>query len=182
MSIGLKRGSVRLEPHDPAWDISARETIGALREILGADAADIQHVGSTAIQGIFAKPIVDIAVGMKNPQAIRAHDEVLAARGIRYRKEEFGDQLLYVMGTDAARTHFIHVVPWNGEAWHNYIAFRDYLNAHPEDARLYSGLKQSLAEVYPEDREAYLAGKSETIARILADARKWAGTNTDRQE
>ena len=182
MSIGLKRGSVRLEAHDPAWDSSAREIIGALREILGADAADIQHVGSTAIPTIYAKPIVDIAVGMRNLHSIREHDEALAAQGIRYRKEEFGGQLVYVMGTDTVRTHFIHVVPWNGEAWHNYIAFRDYLNAHPKDAQMYSRLKQSLAEVHPEDREAYLAGKSETIARILADARKWAGSNTDQQE
>jgi len=182
MSIGLKRGSVRLEAHDPAWEASAKVFIGTLREILGSKATDIQHVGSTAIPEIVAKPIVDIAVGMRELNSIREHDGELASRGIYYRKEEYGGQLLYVMGTDTSRTHFIHVVPWGGEAWLDYVAFRDYLNAYPREAQLYSALKQALAAKYPEDREAYIAGKSETIARILADARKWAGSNTDRQE
>ena len=180
MSIGLKRGAVRLEPHDPAWDASARAVIGILKSVLGNDAADVQHVGSTAIPSIVAKPIVDIAVGVRAPGDMRRHDGVLAERGIVYRKEEYGGQLLYVMGTDANRTHFIHVVPWQGEAWRNYVAFRDYLNAHPDRALAYSSLKQALAARYPEDREAYLSGKEELIASLLAEAREWAGDNTER--
>lgn len=179
MSIGLKRGSVRLEPHDPAWDESARAVIAVLREVLGGDAVDIRHVGSTSIPAIVAKPIVDIAVGVRAFGDMRRHDAALAARGILFRKEEFGDQLLYVMGTDEARSHFIHVVLWQGEAWRNYNAFRDYCNAHPAEAQAYSALKQSLAERYPEDRDAYLSGKSDMIARLLAKARGWADGNAD---
>lgn len=175
MSIGLKRGAVRLEKHDAAWDASAREVIGTLKSILGADAADVQHVGSTAIPEIEAKPIVDIAVGVHAFEDMRRHDGELVERGISFRKEEFGDQLLYVMGTDEARTHFIHVVPWQGEAWRNYIAFRDYLNAHPGAAREYSDLKRALAEMYPNDRESYLAGKAPLIERLIREARAWAG-------
>ena len=182
MSIGLKRGAVRLEPHDPAWDASARAVIAALRDILGEDAADIQHVGSTAIPAIAAKPIVDIAVGVRDLADMRRQDDRLAERGILYRKEEHGGQLLYVVGPEDARTHFIHVVPWDGESWRNYIAFRDYLNAHPVEAERYGALKRALAARFPADREAYTRAKHETIARMLAEARRWAGNNTDRQE
>ena len=173
MSIGLKRGAVRLEPHDLAWDASARETISVLKSILDDDAADVQHVGSTAIPAIVAKPIVDIAVGLRDFDAMRSHDAALAERGIDFRKEEFGEQLLYVKGTDEARTHFIHVVKYQGEAWRNYIAFRDYLNAHPDAARRYSDLKLTLAEKYPDDREAYLAGKAPLIEGLIREARAW---------
>ena len=169
MSIGLKRGVVHLEPHDPAWDVSAREVIGVLKSILGVEARDIQHVGSTAIPSIAAKPIVDIAVGMEAPEAMRGYDASLAERGILYRKQEFGDELLYVVGDEARRTHFIHVVRWNGERWRNYIGFRDYLNANPVAAAEYSDLKRSLAERFPEDREAYVQGKAEWIRRLLAE-------------
>ena len=177
MSIGLKRGMVRLEPHDPAWDASAREVVGVLKSVLGADAVDVQHVGSTSIPGIVAKPIVDIAVGVRDFGDMRRHDDALAERGISLRKEEFGDQLLYVMGTDEARTHFIHVVPWQGEAWRNYIAFRDYLNAHPDAARAYNDLKLTLAVRYPDDRDAYLEGKAPLITKLLEKARIWKDDN-----
>ena len=65
MAIGLKRGTVRLAEHDPEWEQLARETIGRLRCVLGSVAKDIQHVGSTSIPGIKAKPIIDIAVAVQ---------------------------------------------------------------------------------------------------------------------
>ena len=64
MSLGLKRGTVQLEPHDKQWDEAAIQTIKKLKSILGDDAVDIQHIGSTAIPAIKAKPIIDIAVGV----------------------------------------------------------------------------------------------------------------------
>ena len=80
MSLGLVRKTVRLEAHDPLWDRAAREAIALLRDILGPDARDIQHVGSTAIPSVRAKPIVDIAVGVNRMEDMRRHDEELAAR------------------------------------------------------------------------------------------------------
>ena len=64
MSLGLKRGTVQLEPRDKQWDDVAVQTIKTLKSILGDDAIDIQHIGSTAIPAIKAKPIIDIAVGV----------------------------------------------------------------------------------------------------------------------
>ena len=180
MSIGLKRGIVRLEDHDAEWAASAARVIAVLRAVLGADAEDIQHVGSTSIRGIPAKPIVDIAVAMRDVGAARRHDKALAARGIFYRKEEFGGQLLYFMGEGDIRTHFIHVVALDDPAWRNYILFRDYLNAHPRRAAAYGALKRELAERYPQDREAYLAGKAGLIRRLLMEAEAWKAPRPSR--
>ena len=175
MSLGLVRKTVRLEAHDPLWDRAAREAIALLRDILGPDARDIQHVGSTAIPSVRAKPIVDIAVGVNRMEDMRRHDEELAARGVVFRSEDHPGQLLYVMGDFAAdtRTHHIHVVPWQGEEWKNYVAFRDYLNAFPEQAARYARLKEELSERYAHDRGAYTAGKGALIGELIAAACAW---------
>ncbi len=172
LDLGLKRGSVRLQPHRDNWDALAAETIELLRSLLGSDAEDIRHVGSTAVRGIYAKPIIDIAVAAESLDAVRAHDGELQAAGIVFRGEDRPGQLLYVMGDIDAdtRTHHIHVVPAGSDAWNSYVSFTDYLNAHPEDARRYSDMKRQLAAKYPEDRKSYTEAKAGKIAEILKKA------------
>ena len=122
MSLGLKRGIVQLEPHDKQWDEIALQTIKTLKSILGDDAIDIQHIGSTAIQAIKAKPIIDIAVGVTDFDSIIKYNEQLQKEGIFYRSSDVEHQLLYVMGDmeNDTRTHHIHVVKWNGTEWNKY--------------------------------------------------------------
>ena len=76
-------------------------------------------------------------------------------------------------GEEDFRTHHIHAVIYDSEAWNNYINMRDYLNYHEEEARGYSELKESLAKRYPEDRIKYTDSKHEMICEILMKARKW---------
>ena len=171
MSIGLKRGGVRLEPHDPAWDESARHVIRILRAILGPDALDVQHVGSTAIPAVPAKPIVDLAVLVRTPEDMRRHDAELSERDILFRKAQFDGQLLYIIGPCDARTHYIHVVVQGDPAWENYLCFRDYLNACPDAARRYAELKEDLFRRFPYDRERYTSGKHALIRTLLGEAR-----------
>ena len=173
MSLGLKRGTVALEPHDDAWDAAARQTIRALRDILGQDALDIQHVGSTAIRGTVAKPIVDIAVCVRRLDDARRHDAALAAQGIIFRKREFGEQLLYVIGEGEVRTHHIHVLCSGDPAWRNYNLFRDYLNAAPEAEARYTALKRALGAACAGNREAYTQGKAPLIRQLLEEAHAW---------
>lgn len=173
MSLGLKRGTVRLEPHDPAWDDVAREVISLLWNVLGGEALDIQHVGSTAIPSIDAKPIVDIAVAVKRPEALEGYDDALERRGVIFRKTERDDDRFYVMGDAESRSCHIHMVPADGVKWKNYIAFRDYLNANPDAAGRYCALKRELAGRYADDREAYTEGKAGLIARLLNEAWSW---------
>lgn len=85
MPLGLKRGTVQLEAHDKQWDEIAIQTIKTLKSILGDDAIDIQHIGSTAIPVIKAKPIIDIVVGVTNFERVMLHNEQLQKEGIFYR-------------------------------------------------------------------------------------------------
>lgn len=173
MKLGLKRGKVAVEPHSTEWEVSAQQTIAGLREILGGVIADAQHIGSTSIKGICAKPIIDIVVGVHNFSDILGMNEILAENGFIFRGQDIPDQYLYVCGTADTRTHHIHTVIHNSEAWNNYINMRDYLNCHNEDAQAYSQLKEKLAEQYPDDRNKYTEMKSTFISEILTKAREW---------
>ena len=146
MSLGLKRGTVQLEPHDKQWDEAAIQTIRKLKSILGDDAIDIQHIGSTAIPAIKAKPVIDIVVGVTDFERIMLHNEQLQKEGIFYRGSDVEYQILYVMGDmeKDIRTHHIHVVKWNGTEWKNYIHFRDCLNANENIALQYERVKEEL--------------------------------------
>ena len=169
MPLGLKRGTVQLESHDKQWDDIAIQTIKTLKFILGDDAIDIQHIGSTAIRVIKAKPIIDIVVGVTDFERIMSYNEQLQKEGIFYRGSDVEHQVLYVMGDmeKDIRTHHIHVVKWNGTEWKNYIHFRDYLNANENMALQYQKLKEELESKYADDRIACTNGKQDMIDIIL---------------
>lgn len=170
MIIGLKRGTVELVEHQDEWTEAGRECIRQLSFILGERAISIEHVGSTAIPGIHAKPIIDIAVGVRSlDEAIECKDE-LARHEIIFRGEDNPGQLLFVIGDGDIRTHHIHFVPYDSEAWRNYIFFRDYLRSHPERAKAYDELKLKLASMYSGNRKTYTSSKSSFIKDTIAEA------------
>lgn len=176
--IGLKRGTVKLFNHEKEWELEAQRTIFRLQKILGTVAKDIQHVGSTSILTIKAKPIIDIAVAVDNFKEVLALEAELNNAGFYYRPNvNLKDQLLfacgsYYDGTGDLQTHFIHVVLEDGMEWINYINFRDYLNKMPTVAKAYEDLKTSPAAVVPIDkgREQYLKGKHDFIVYTLRKA------------
>ncbi len=176
--IGLKRGTVKLHEHEKSWEIEACNTILRLKNVLGDVIKDIQHVGSTAILSIKAKPIIDIAVAVDNFENVLAFEDNLKNEGFYYRPNVQPDnQLLFACGSfyDGSgdlQTHFIHVVKTGSMEWINYINFRDYLNKNLSVAREYEKLKMSLAEEAPVDsgREKYLRGKHDFIVYTLRKA------------
>ena len=173
--IGLKRGTVILEPHREEWEIMAQEMIHTLKDVLKDDVIDVQHIGSTAVKSICAKPIIDIVVGVKDFDKIVWHNEALAENGVIYRREDHPGQHLYICGDleKGIHTHYIHVVVWGKDAWNHYIDMRDYLNTNEEKAKEYSELKVCLARKYSEDRTAYTSGKSVFIEEVLNCAEEW---------
>lgn len=175
VELGLLRGTVRLEMHNPLWDINAGAFIARLIPLLKGVAIDIQHVGSTAIQWIHAKPIIDMVIGVRSLDAMLTLNPVLDAQGIIYRKQDHPGQLLYVMGDfeKDTRTHHLHVVEYGSDAWNQYLNFRDYLNACPEKAQKYDELKLRLSTQYANDRGTYTAGKAELINQLLQEADLW---------
>jgi len=176
--IGLKRGTVKLCEHEKEWEIEAQNTIFRLKNILGDVAQDIQHIGSTAVLSIKAKPIIDIAVAVDDFNDVLSFENELKNEGFYYRpKSDLGEQLLFASGslydgTGDMQTHFIHIVKTGSMDWINYVNFRDYLNRTPSVAKEYEDLKVSLMAEVPVDsgRDKYLKGKHDFIVYTLRKA------------
>ena len=143
--LGLLRGTVRLVPYQDEWKRAGEKCVSFLWDIIGDAAHDIQHVGSTAVPGLHAKPVIDIAIGVDSFDQIMPLRHVLEEHGILFRGEDVPGQLLFVIGDDSVRTHHIHVVKWKDKAWNEYITFRDNLRGNPVLAKRYDDLKLSLA-------------------------------------
>ena len=172
---GLKRGIVKLVEYQNTWKIEAEQTVAELKSLLGDTAMDIQHIGSTAISSIHAKPIIDIVVGVHDLNDIIPYVETLMNSHYIFRGEDVPGQILFVKGDFERdiRTHHIHVVKWNGIEWNNYISFRDYLNAFPEKAKIYDTCKLNLAKQFPRERSSYTKGKQRLISALLKEAKVW---------
>lgn len=164
-----------LAPHQEEWTQNAERTIQVLNRLLEPVAVDIQHIGSTAIPSIHAKPIIDLVVGVRNLDDIAPYVELLKQHDIVFRGEDVAGQMLFVMGDfeKDTRTHHIHVVRWNGAEWNNYINFRDYLNCHSDKAMIYDAYKKKLALQFPGDRRSYTEDKQEFIECLLKEAYVW---------
>ena len=173
--VGLKRGIVKLSEYQAIWKVEAEQTVAELKSLLHDVAIDIQHIGSTAIPSIHAKPIIDIAVGVHDLDDIMPYVETLKNRHYIFRGEDVPGQILFVKGDfeKDTRTHHVHVVKWNGIAWNNYIYFRDYLNAFPEKAKAYDMCKLNLARQFPQDRSSYTKGKQTLVSALLEEAKEW---------
>jgi GrpB-like predicted nucleotidyltransferase (UPF0157 family) len=168
--IGLDKGIVRLAPHNAGW-VQVYETERArIEAAIGPHILEVQHVGSTSIPGIAAKPIVDIAVGVASFEGARVCIAPLEALGYTYRGEHGIPGRHYFTRGDPTLYH-VHMHETTSRAWGNLVLFRDYLLRHPEEARAYLALKQRLAGLHRHDRRAYTDGKAPFIEHILELAR-----------
>jgi GrpB-like predicted nucleotidyltransferase (UPF0157 family) len=172
--IGLEHDTVRLAPYDPGWGRLYEAERARLRAAVGEHVLDIQHVGSTALPGIVAKPILDIAIAVRSFEAAYACVAPIEALGYAYKGENGIPRRHYFVRRDpeTGRTLVhLHMNELDGPDWENQILFRDYLLAHPEAAAQYAALKCDLAAQYPHDREAYTDAKAPFIQHILRLAR-----------
>jgi GrpB-like predicted nucleotidyltransferase (UPF0157 family) len=162
---------VRLTPYDPAWpDAFERERV-ALEEAIGAwVVGGIHHVGSTAVPGLEAKPIVDILVGIEDLESSRGCFEPLAALEYLYAPFRSDEMHWFCKPRPERRTHHLHLVPTGSRRYAEELAFRDLLRAEPQVAGAYAALKRELAQRFPDDREAYTDAKSDFIRRALHSA------------
>jgi GrpB-like predicted nucleotidyltransferase (UPF0157 family) len=162
---------VRIRSYDPTWPSRYEEEWEALRAAVGRwVVGGIHHVGSTAVPGLDAKPIIDILVGVEDLSSSRACFEPLA--GLRYLYAPYlADEMHWFCKPDpAARTHHLHLVPAGSARFRDELAFRDHLRAHPAVAAEYAALKRELAGRFEEDRNGYTDAKSDFVQRVLAHA------------
>ena len=164
---GVQRYKVHLLPHDPMWKAEFLVVQEQIHGLWQDNVVDIQHFGSTAIDNVWAKPILDVAVVLKS----FADMDIKALTDIGYDycglQTPGHDRHLFVLRGDGERSlHHIHCYEPNSPDFVNCIRFRDYLNAHPEKALEYSELKKKLAIQFPDDRVAYTDAKHAFIQDI----------------
>ena len=167
--IGLKRHTVRVVGHHPGWaDLFASEC-EILHRALSGLIVDIQHVGSTAVPDLPAKPILDIAIAVRTPDLVPAIVERLTGIGYIYRGDaaDDGGHLFVKEPEPDIRTAHVHVVEQGGTQWKNYILFRDTLLGDVSVRISYADLKNNLMKRFPDDRRSYTAAKNDFVKQVL---------------
>ena len=164
--IGLEKGIVRLIPYTKEWERLFQAEKPLLRAAVGKYVLDIQHVGSTSIPGMVAKPIIDIAIAVESFEGAAVCIKPIKQLGYEYKGENGIPRRHYFTKGDP-RTHHVHINEIGGRNWKDQIIFRDYLTQYPEIAKEYAELKLALARRYPTDRQSYLDGKAPFIERVL---------------
>jgi GrpB-like predicted nucleotidyltransferase (UPF0157 family) len=169
--IGLKRNTVSLVKYNPEWiELFNKEKV-LLKEILGQDAIGIEHIGSTAIIGIMAKPIIDIALGI-DFKKVNEIKTILENNNWIFRPK-FGDinkHVVFAKGNDIERTHYLHLMQYDSKEWNEKIFFRDYLNNHEKERIEYEELKIEAMNKFSDDRKNYTKEKGEFVQKIIDKA------------
>lgn len=181
---------IKFETYNPDWPIEFEKIKCELTELIGFVDPKIEHIGSTSVEGLSAKPIIDILVGVDNESDLEKTIEPLTGRNYVYYPKYNKDMpyrrffikhkvspqelLLPIVVTDEftapattfehnARLAHIHILPYNSEHWVRHIAFRDYLRTHPDIKDQYQNLKGELSTIEWVDGNEYNAAKDSFI-------------------
>lgn len=174
---------VEVVEYNKQWPILFISEAQNIERILGDELLDIYHIGSTAVENLKAKPIIDIMPVVKditkidkyNNEFVNIGYEVMGEYGITGRR-------FFRKGPEI-RTHHIHVFgESNLKDIERHLAVRDYLRTHPEDAFEYGQLKSKLAELYPFDIEAYVNGKDIYVKELEKKALEWCRVELDKEQ
>jgi len=170
--LGVERGHVRLVPYDRRWPQLFENLADILRSRLGDNVLAIDHVGSTAVPGLSAKPLLDVLVAVADLQRARSLEPVLARLGFEHRPDEgISDRHFYRRLVGNLRTHHLAVAEPTSRHWRETVVFRDALRRDERLRTDYERLKWDLAEKHPDDIEAYIRGKTAFVANAVEHAR-----------
>lgn len=164
---------IHIAPYDPSWPVRFEDERAILARVIGPWVVrPIEHIGSTAVAGLDAKPVIDMMAPVESLDASRPALPVLEKAGYCYAPYRTDITHWFCKPSPSFRTHHLHLVPFGSQLWIERLAFRDYLRAHPQIASEYAQLKKRLAEQYRLDREAYTDAKTAFVNRILKLAKK----------
>ncbi len=166
---GVERYKVRLLPYSEEWGKEYLETKEEIKKIWEENILDIQHVGSTAINGICAKPILDIAVRVRSLNSM----DIQLMKNLGYdfcgaRNAENTYYLFVLRGENQISLKHIHCYGADEKEYFKLVGFRDFLNSNSDYAKQYADLKEELAKQYPDDRVSYTEGKEYFIKMIYS--------------
>lgn len=173
----MQPASVRLVPHDPLWSEQARAEARALVAALGPNLLTVHHIGSTAIPGMVAKPVLDLMPVVASLAAFDRQRSAMQSLGYQWRGEAGLAGRRYCTRSDPATGHrLIQAHAYEAGAFEigRHLAFRDYLREHPDIANAYRVEKTRCRDLCPDDKSAYSDCKSDWIRRIEAEALIWA--------
>ncbi len=166
---------VEVVPHDLKWrdlfDVESKSVTDAL----GKNVVAVHHIGSTAIPNIYAKPVIDLLVEVKDIIQVDGQHSAMESLGYKV-MGEFGipgRRFFRKDNHEGVRTHHIHIFEIASAQVERHLAFRDYMLAHPEDAQKYSELKRELARRYPQNIDKYMDGKDGFIREMDKKAAQW---------
>ena len=177
LGLGLDHDAVTLIAARDEWQAHGAKLAAQVSALLGDRVIAVEHVGSTAVPGLLAKPILDLAVGVAGePEPNKVRDPLVTASW-EYRGDAGSDGgLVFVLeARPGHRVAHFHVVRHAGRQWQDYLSFRDRLRDDPLARSRYADAKQSLQAEFPANRTAYQAGKERTVQAILRDGPAPAG-------
>ena len=157
-------------PYDKAWKTDFDAIKQEIEAAIGDLILGIEHVGSTSVEGMSAKPCIDLDVVIRDYTVFDAVVERLAAIGYQHE----GDlgirhrEAFRYEGKPHLQTHHLYVCPQDSEELHRHITFREFLKSHPEAVQQYSHVKEAAALQFPDDIDGYIACKSPCIAELYA--------------
>ena len=172
----MKRPSkwIRIVPYDPAWPAMFQAEADQVRRVFEGVRCSIEHVGSTAVQGLAAKPIIDIIAGFDALHDVETRLRNMEAIGYQYVPEyeaELPRRRYFRKPVGRPSRYHLHAVEMHSRFWVSHLLFRDFLRQRPDWAREYYHLKVSLAEEFRTNGPAYTEGKSDFVERALEEAR-----------
>lgn len=187
MSLGIEGGAkvangwareVIVMPYDSAWDRMAAAEAGMIRNALGEALLDVKHIGSTSVPGLSAKPILDFLGIVRDLSVLDARAEALEMLGYMAMGENGLPGRRFFKKGESPRTHHLHFYQRdNVREIERHLALPAYLRAYQAEAEAYGALKTKLAAVFPQDIEAYMAGKSAFVRELELRALLWRKAN-----
>lgn len=172
-------GSIVVRDHDPTWSAMFEQERARVHGALGSMVITIEHMGSTAVPGLAAKPIIDLLVGVRSLIEARSSGVVpLQALGYTYVPQYeswLPGELFFRRGMPGPWTHHLHVMERSNPRWEEFLLFRDYLRSHRMVADAYASLKKALALVFDDDIAGFRNAKHPFVQAVIAKARAERG-------
>jgi GrpB-like predicted nucleotidyltransferase (UPF0157 family) len=160
---------IEIVEYTPKWATTYQQEKELINAVLNQELLDIQHIGSTSVPGLGAKPILDILIAVQGLGTAEKYCTQLQSLGYEHVSHaEDAERLFFRKGTP--RTHHLHIVEHGSWTYWRHILFRDYLLAHPEIAQQYEQLKREMALKFKADRVAYTQSKAKLVQLIVAQA------------
>ena len=175
--LGQHKRDFTIVPYQHGWNDLFEREADLLHSALGEKALRIEHIGSTAIPGILAKPIIDIMVAVVSLAEAAELIPVVESLGYEYKPHDTIPERIYFAKESSPehRTHHLNLTALGSGFWTNQLVFRDYLRAHDEITVEYGELKKRIAEQYAQTHQLDREAKSEFVARVLELAEKENG-------